>query len=462
MASTAELQQTPLNHLLNLEASQPFVIPIAEMPYDAETRSKANEFILGAVAVGETVSFGPEIETRRPIDSLFEAIKLAANGATEEIRQEARKLIEINVRTDVIERTIKSGHVLKVELSVNDEGKISQFGQSMDSIQANSLRFASGMWQMRERTEAETRNSFRIEKEFKSGKLNEYSLVVISRAADNMTTKEMNKAGFFTDTMSTAVQVTTAKGGKLTTESAFMSGAKHPGGERHDAETIAKFGDLMGVNYRGMSATETLDTPILIHNSLIPNGAIDVAKIIDSGAGTFFGEDKPPQDYEEYLEFCKQRELTYEPKVQQIVEALIAEAEKIVDHVSAKERLGKLSEKHMVEMAVEDENINPLVFGEESAAHIVQARAYMDQGHLDLATYEVTRAKATAKSSSCPNGGSNLTTEDSDGESTNEQAEDGDCEFISEECPLCHAKKVKTLVTKDRITCGTCKGYVKK
>ena len=457
MAITAEIIEIQNWGHIDVDPELPLVLAIPELSHDKQTRQRAAQFI-GAVALNETIQSIPELSVDKPIESLFEAIKAASEGDIE-----ARKLIETNVRTDVIERTTKAGHVMKVDLIVDQEGKVKQHGQAMDSVQANSLRFASNMWQMRERTEAETRNAFRIEKAYNAGLLKDYSLVVFSRAADNMPAEQMKKAGFFTDTMSCAIQVTTASEQGLTTESAFVAGVKEPGGERHDEATIVALGEALKVDFSGKTAAETLDFPILIRNDMIPNGATDLVKLWDNCAGgTFYGENRPQHDYLEYRELCRTREQTYEPKVQQITEALIAEAGHITTPLMATDRLGKLSEKYMVEKAVEDDTINPKVFGDEAAGHIEQARIYRDQGNLELALHETFIAKQTAKSFSCPTGGRDPSAEGSSSETAKNESDLGDCEYISKECPLCHAKNVKTLVTKTRITCGTCKGYVAK
>lgn len=380
-------------------AELPLTLLVPETEADALVRHRAARFI-GACVAGD--EFGiRHVESNlevQPIESLHDAIQLAAEGDTV-----AYDLVETNARTDVIERTIKAGHVIKVDLQVDETGRIQQHGQTMESVQANSLRLASSMWQMRERTEAEATNAFRIQDLYRQGKLEDYSFVVFSRAADNMTKEQMDKVGFFTDTMSCAIQVTTARDAQLTTESAFVAGARTPGAERHDGETLEAVGDRLEVDLSGKTAAQIIATPVLIHNSLIPNGAIDLVRMWDDAAGgTFFGEDKPNQDYIEYLDKCQQRERDLQPIVDNIVEELLNEAPQIDSRLKAVKRLHKLSEQHMVKHAVADHSINPLVFGEEAAAHITNARFFESIGETARAEAATYHALQTAKSSSCP------------------------------------------------------------
>jgi hypothetical protein len=421
---------------------------VPETAEDILTRARAAEFI-SKVAVSHCVEAPTNVD---PIESLYEGIKRGANRDPEAI-----KMVKTNARTDVIERTIKAGHVMSVDLMVDENGKIRQHGQSMDSVQANSLRFAASSKQMRERTEAETRNAFRIEEKYHAGELESNSFVVISRAADNMSDSAMEEAGFFTETMSCAIQVTSVKNGRLVTESAFVAGVAGPNEDRHDKQTVTEMFERLGVDVHDKSAAEIIDTPIMVDNSLIPNGAIDLVEMYDDCAGgMFFGENKDQQNYQDYLRVCRERELRFKPKVDEIVQRLLAEADTITDPVMATHRLHKISEEEMLAQAIGDEDIKPEVFGQEAARHIIEARAAYQAGNVEGLQYYWQRALATADSSSCP-GAPGTSGESMRNESDSESSVD--CEFVSKECPLCHAKNVKTRVTKTHIygSCGCSK-----
>ncbi len=368
---------------------RPEVLVVPDMLTDHETRQRANRFI------GMVMCHDVDVEVltvQQPIESLHVGIKLAVMGDTD-----ALHMVQTNARTDVIERTLKTGHVMDpVPLSVSEEGKVMQFGQTSDSIQANSLRFTANDTVMRARTEAETRNAFRIEELHQTGMFEEYSLVVLSLA------ENMPEAGFFTDTMSSSIQVTSKHGNGLAIESAFMSGIASTGAERHDFATVAAFGDQMGVDLSGKTAAEIIDTPLLIRNDLIPQGAIDVVRMLDDVNNTFFGEDKPRENYQLYREQCRFREKSFDPKVALITHDLLFEAATINSPVQAVQRLHKISEKYMVAHAVTDTTINPMVFGRVAARHIETARQHVLMGNIHEAHHEISEAQTTAQSYSCP------------------------------------------------------------
>ena len=436
-------------------AEQVMVIP-EDIEYDAQTRLVAAQFIGACLTRNEAelslvADSAEAAEQTRPIESLFDAIHLAAEGDTM-----ARNMIEINVATDVIERTMKTAHVIAVALNVDEAGRIQQFRQSMESVQANSLRYASASQAMLERTKAETVNSFRIAELHRQGVLEDYNVVVFSRAADDMPEADMQAAGFFTDTMSTSIQVTSAQGETITTESAFVAGKKHKAAVRHDSQAITEVGARLGVDLQAKTATELLATPLLVPNSAMPNGVIDLVMLYDEAAGdTFFGESKPVQNHLAYLEVCREREQRFKPLVSSITNKLIAAAPTITNRLEATERLHQLSQDQMVIQATFDDDINPQVFG--PAAHYIEAaRHEAEAGELQQALLLAQQGQKVAVSSSCPTGRkSNVEPGNNEGSEGKSNEEVKDCAFVSKECPKCHKKDVKTVISKGKIT-GSC------
>ncbi len=384
----------------------PMAILVPEMLEDELVRRRADRFIrfAGAVGVAEQVQVEAVDREHTPEEqttSLMDSIHRAAWGD-----QMARKMVEINTRTDMIERTIKAGHIIAVDIFEDDDGNLVQYGQSMESIQANTLRFAADTAAMRERAEAETHNTFRIKQFHEQGLLKDYNFVVISRFPDrqSMSIQEAKKAGFFVDTMSAAIQVTGTGPHGLQTESAFVAGVSGPDAQPHDEAAIIALGQAFEVDYSGKTAAQIIDMPLLIHKDAMPNGVSDLVKLYDQFAGgTFFGQNEPAQDYQAYREQCRQRETALEPAVQAVVEELINQAEHLHTPLEAVEKLDELSERDMVRYSVKyDHSIDPLVFGEEAAGYIRQARAYELEGDTQSAERATERAQETAVSSSCP------------------------------------------------------------
>lgn len=423
MAVAAALELTPQT---TEQYFQP-VILVPEMASDELVRQRTAKFI-GAALVGAG-GLAEVCPIEAPIESLHDAMRLAAEGDLT-----GRQMVETNVGTDVIERTIKTGHVMnKTPLIISPDGKLLQHGQTMDSIQANSLRLAANHPVMRSRTEAEARNAFRIEQAYRQSQFEDYSFVVLSRA------ENLPEFGFFTETMSVSIQVTSQHGDGLALESAFVSGIASDGEQPHDAATIARLGQLLGVDFANKTPAELIDTPLMVHNSLLPNGAIDLVQMYDQAAGgTFFGENRLVQDYQDYLAYCHQREQAFAPQVAQITDELIALTDQVDSRLTAVRLLHDISEKHMVRQAIADRSIDARVFGQVSSGFIEQARRALETGDFEAVRDYAASAEATAESSSCPSATGKEAAAD----------DNGDCEFISKKCPLCDARNVKTTVKK--------------
>lgn len=379
-------------------------IAVSEMQEDAFTRRRAEQFIQKYTShvMQECVSLETDKahETNNGrFSNLMEAVHAAKEGDIE-----ACSMISENVRTDVIERTIKTGHITKVDLETNNQGQVVQFGQTMESVYANALMNTPSSSKMLPRSKAEAQNGFRIENLNRQGLLEDYNFVVFSMAADDMSDSEMKKAGFFTETLSMAIQVTTAEGNKLSTETAFVSGKNQGSSVRHDQQAIAKVGDKLGVNYGGKSAAEIINTPVLVHKSLMPNGVVDMVKLYDESAGgTFFGEHKMATDYQRYAQDCKTREQGFNNKVNCITAEIISQAHNVWSPTEATKLLNDVSEKHMVDYAINDDSIDARVFGNEAAGHIEEARQASKEGRMADVSRHQAIAEQTAESSSCPN-----------------------------------------------------------
>lgn len=403
---------------------------------DVEIRARTAQFVGACLASREVTFEAPELVMSR-IESLHDAIQKAAEG-----NPEARRLVESNVRTDIMERTRKAGHVNREPLMVDEAGRIQQFGQSLESVQANSIRYAANTGQMFNRTRAEAANTFRTYYALQQGLLEDHSIVVLSRAADDMSDKDMAEAGFFVDTMSCSIQVTGYQDGQLCVDSAMVAGVRQKGQARHDQETIVKLGQKLGVDLTGKTAAEIIDMPLLVPNSMLSDGVIDLVKLYDECAGgTFFGQDKPPENYDTFRQTCQDREAFLSGKVQAITDELIGAAATITDRVHATKLLNKIAGKHMIQQAVFDTQIDPAVFGHISAIHIEQARQQWESGNYDDALTSIKQAERHDKSSSCPSGPMS-----SGGESGGSKEESGDCSFVSKTCPECGKKNVYTTV----------------
>lgn len=388
-----------LDFEINIENT---AISVAEEESDLEIRQRAARFI-GSIA---TKNSSEVYKSTSKYGSLYEAV-----GAAYMNDIEAKAMVRINAKTDVIERTIKAGHVIEVAVDI-DGHEMWQHGQSMKDVHANALEHGAQSKEMLARTRAEITNYFRLTREIQEGKLEGHSFVVFSCAPDDMSKEAMQEAGFFTDTMSCSIQVTTVKEGKLVTESAFVAGVKTFDGIRHDIEAVRSVARSFGVDMSNKSVTEILGSPLRISNGQINNGVVDIVErydtAVDGGTNTvFFGQERKRKDYLEFKAECKERELAFEPKVNAITSDLIRMFPQIKDEAHASRLLNEISGRHMIEHAVFDYSIDPRVFGLQSAEDIYRARRAMEAGELEQGLGFIERAKENDQSSSCPGGVSN-------------------------------------------------------
>lgn len=380
------------------------VIPVGETIFDQESILKAEQLIRYAGMIGLNSGIESHNNAKESYTNLTEAIKAAAEGD-----DQALELVKSNVATDVLERTIKSGLITEVNLYVDEQDnyELWQHGQKSDDIQINTLVHVSQSDKIRQRSEAETRNSFRIKELNKRGILEDYYFVVFSRAPDDMSKEERENVGFF-ESMPVSIQVTSSNKEVITTESAFVSG-KNNNAERHDEQTLNILATKLGLDFSEMTPTQLIDSPVLIHKSLMNNGVIDLVKIYDDSAGgKFFGEDKPRKDYIAYKQECLDRAEDYMPKIQSIVGQLLSSSDSLNTPIDGVRLLNKLSNKEMLDMAIHDKRIVPAVFGGISAVHIEEARMHYTNGNIEQVEIAINKALKTSKSSSCPSLGYDL------------------------------------------------------
>lgn len=423
-------------------AKSPEVLRVSDLPSERYTCARADRLIKLA---GESALASVEIdETKHEFANVHEAVVGAANG-----NETARKLLETNVLTDVFERTVKAGMVQSVPLEQNKQGQILQHGQMAEQIQKNTIRFGSKNVNMQARYKAEVRNMFRMEHALREGLLEDNVFVVFSLCPDDMTNAELDKEGFFVHTKSMALQLTSLKEGQLMTETAFLAGAETAEAERFDAQAVQALAKHLNVSLPNNS-TDLLDAPILVPKELVENGVIDLVKILDDYTGRFFGQNLPKQDYKQFRLDCERREQEMAPTVQNIVNELLANADKIKNATETSLLLDKLSAKHTLDMAIEDVRIDARVFGSQAAWYLQDARTHYAMGDMQRVQFVSRQALRVETSSSCPGGAKrsidsmdiDILGIDTDESSGSEKLED--CEFVSLECPKCGAKNVKT------------------
>ena len=391
MAVAAE-RYLQVENIQHSEYYVPQVIEVAEMYSDELIKRRAAAFI-GAVLLEDTVEVQP-VEAMHM--NLMDAIHEAQEG-----NQQALNMVRINAATDVMERTFKAGHITEVSIEQDSNGTLFQYGQPMQEVYANSFRYMDPSPCMSKRLEAEALNGQRIQTYASSGLLEDYAFVVFSLVPDEISTQEAQQEGFFTDTMSGVIQVTTKKGDEISVESAFVAGRHKESADRHDIMSVGRMLAELGLEYENASVTDILSRPILIHKDLLPRGVVDLVEHYDRQTGSFFGQKQAAQSYDTYKNFCQEREASMQDVSDTVADRLVAAANVITSPTLASALLNKYSEEETLQRALTDMSIDPEVYGYKAAEHIITARSLLAQGNIIESLNSIKSAKETAVSSSC-------------------------------------------------------------
>lgn len=437
---------------------------------DAEIRARAAKFI-GNVSLGATTEVSEpnvEIANAPTFSNLYDAIHKASEG-----NLEARQMVESNVVTDYLERAYKSGHVTEVEVKKSGANELMQYGQRMVDVYANSIRFIANPV-LQERSKIEALNGFRHQNYSDSGLFKEYASVSFSLVTDKLSEDEADKAGFFVETKSLAIQLMTEVDGKTIIQTAFVAGRENRNDADFDKTATELLTSWLGYDTSECDTEELLARPVLIRKDAIPNLVLDVVQKYDeaatlvTGIHKFFGRnttEKPTGiDYELKRKECDNRQKSVKNDAIAIVSKLIASNPKTP--TEAVNNLHILNDALLKRKIVEDDSIEPTVLGRSVVSDVMYARDFYrlgEQYRSQLNTM-IARIDKNGTSSSCPGGGKSdldalsdlLSITDELTETTKEKKELlEDCEFTSRECPKCGAKDVKT-ICKDGKFIGEC------
>ncbi len=452
------------------------VVEARDIEADAQLQRRASGLIGGLVTNNEfeveQVDVVGDVQSNVP-RNLSEALEAARDG--DEV---ALEMVRSNVTTDYFERAYKSGFVSEVTLSRRPNGDIEQYGQSIEDVHMNSLRFL-GNEKLIDRAKVETLNSVRDRHYVNSGLLKDNARVTFSLVHDQMDDEEASEVGFFVHTRSISIQVMTEReDGEIIVQSAFVAGRENLSSEIFDRSAVIRLAEKLGVDYSDCGSEDILGRPLVVNKSMIPNLSLSIVEMFDvaatevTGRDKFFGRDTDSDHDKDYLEKMKEsQKLTSSMK--ENIDSVVSELVnfRADTPLQATEKLAELNDKLLKERIVVDESIDARVLGVETAYHVNHARAILssnvlarEQQHRQLQILQ--RKINLGNSSSCPGGaGGNKTDElsdifdlastlvDNQDESDSESLED--CEFVSKECPKCGEKNVKT-ECKDGVYYGAC------
>lgn len=394
---------------------------------------------LGNLAVRSLVEVEPVNET-----TLMAAIDMARLGD-----EASRRVVGNNVATDLVERSFKIGQT-KVFLSVGEQG-LEQEGRPMIDIHTNTLANTYLNTEMYQRTVNQLSNSYLFNELLPTGIFASHNALVIEPCTmDEATKRDFN---FFTGTDSLSMQLLSVEGHAATLQTAFVAGKRRADSERHDMATIHAMAAEKGIELIPTSVNGMVKYVMLVPKeeySVVEDVVADYDRV---GGGTFYGQDKPQQDYHQFAQECYARNESFHDIVEQITNQLISEAHAFDTPLEAIERLDYLSERLLVRRAKTDINIDALVFGRQAAAYIEQAREFAAQGNEEAAEEAMVKAQRTANSGSCPLFKSSERSEDD----PDDDAEQSSSKWMK--CPHCEAK-VFADPCASYISCWDCKAKV--
>lgn len=378
------------------------VRPLArDIPDDERAHFRTRQVVqeVGELALSREVEYSPDNRECGSIgyENLMEAMWFAGRG-----EEKARKMVEANARTHILECLLKAGIIFEIDINVDSRGRLIQHGQLLEEVYRNALLWAADGPEMRERTLLETYNGFLAESWFKYGLLEGESIIVISPypTSPDMTDERARKIGFFPETKSCAIQSIELRNGGLVQKVAFVAGAKETGGKRHDLPAIDGLAAELGIMIDTTSSASVLGTPFAVSSEV---SLLDIVRCYDRHAGgTFFGQNVEPEDYEAYAARCRERMANFEPIVQDVVAEVVAQAETLYHPMDAVRLLHDVAQRHMVAAAAEDRSIDARVFGPQAVQHIQAARQAFKANDWIEYNRALSRAHATAITGSCP------------------------------------------------------------
>lgn len=407
IAASAAVGTIALELLLAQDAlkQRPALEP-AELLLDEQVKQDFTRRFLGAISLEQTV------ETGRPDGmTLATAIELAAQGD-----EEAAALLDINVATAAAEALFKDGYISRIRKSIDADGNIRQFGVNLHQVHYNSYVLRPGRHdKLKQFTLAEALNGYREQAYLKAGLLDDYFLLVPSCVEESLPEEllDYRGEGWFTGSMSFALQATTKEGDEVVTDTVFRRGTAADADAPYLSRQARRFDlEAIGMVYESLgfdppkTALEFLQRPLLLKKSEFPNGVLDVLRRCDIAADVL--QDKiAERSQDEYANIRLESSLkdaSLAAMKAAVKRDLMAAAGTFKAHEDANKLLWELVRKHAVRDAATNDLIDPVVFGPKAAPYIEEARQAYGSGDTQLGSQLLAQALATATIAGCGGG----------------------------------------------------------
>ena len=382
---------------------QPLAMTMYEVSGFADSERRFHK-LLGSVAVQGSVE-RQHADTEKL--TILEAIRAAREGS-----REAEAMIDINVATAVTEACFKYDHITKVAMHLNSDGKLMQFGQTMQEMHFNSIVYRQNRHQgLQNITKIEALNGHCIEDAAKTGLLEDYYFIVDSLVPQDVPEKDLTDEGYFLNTLTFVTQATTLEDGAVATESVFNKGTTASESanfyarmtERFDLEAVSRVRQRLGLS--PIASTDEALQGIFVHKSLLPNGVIDYKRMIDEEAHAVAGIPlKTDAYYEQLAPRSREREQSLAGTQQMVKETLLAQAHTLKTPMQVVQRIWDLTREFTVVAAVDNRHIDARIFGEQTAQQIEESRYYSSIGDPVAAQLALREAVRVAVVTGCGGG----------------------------------------------------------
>ncbi len=426
--------------------------------------------LIGSVVVKDTINTEP-VST-----SLYDTMR-SIDHKDKESFQNFLSRIGAELSTSVLEILYLNGHVSEI-VTDDDEATdaYAQFGYVLEEMYANGTMYNTDLlpaewW----RRLCETKNEVRVvvnRPMLEDG----WALLEESLFPDDMDEETADEEfAYHSKSRKSFMRLHWLnEDGKRVFETAPVRG-NSPNGRPHDqwaANNVYKhFGQEIEVG-----TTERIHRALWVKKEDLPNGvasAVEISDQVVNNGNAFFGVWNAKGDYSKIKEISVARERKIADELPQKVQEVLPLLKAATGDDDLLGILTGFAKDWAAELSVDDLSIDPEQFGPKSAHHIRAARTYLASGDYMAMQQAIWRAKAEAIVYVC---GVRFMQEKKDGIAANSVSElikptllDGDsmenfqdCDYISEECPLCNRKKVLTHETADRIKCMECGKSVEK
>lgn len=406
-------------------AAQPDIKAIRDTEIEPEAQIRHAKWA-GTLAL----SAAAEVSEIQKNTNILEVLRtLNSDGSSLEDKEEAEKWLDINIASAVFEALFKEDYVSEVYMDIGADGKLSQYGQSNESIHNNGVKMRPERHPILQSiTDIEGLNRHRIEVARERGVLEDHYALVWSLVPRDVPEKDLGPAGdgYFTDDMTLSVQATTTTEAGLKVEAGFVKGVEAAKGDdfrarqakRYDFAALANLCEKIG-QVPPKTAADALNMIWFVPKRLMPNGVIDPMRWFDMSTDEILGRNikRDPIKYLNLKHESRRKESSVEEVKKKVREDLLVAENHLDNPLDAVQLMWEFIKEHALNNSYTNFKINPRVFGEAASDDILNARYYLAQGQLDLAQQFKNKASKSASVSGC-GGGSAKSELDADGQKT--------------------------------------------